>query len=119
GITYRRRYLANLQLAPVLDLLVIDDTNPRSVLFQARALVEHLAALPASPSAGPRSPQQRIATAILAELQLADAEALAASAAEGDRPALKALLTRLGEQLPALSDSLSSSYLSHAAVSRN
>ncbi len=119
GITYRRRYPANLQVAPVLDLLLIDDTNPRSMLFQARAVVDHLAALPTSAAAGPRTPQQRIATAVLAELQLADAEALAAGRPGGERPALQALLTRLGEQLPALSDSLSSSYLSHAAVSRN
>jgi uncharacterized alpha-E superfamily protein len=119
GMTYRRRYLANLQVAPVLDLLLIDDTNPRSVMFQAHALVEHLAALPSSTGAGARTPQQRIATSVLAELQLADAGALAAADPAGTRPALQALLARLAEQLPALSDSLSSSYLSHAAISRN
>ncbi len=57
GMTYRRRYLANLQVAPVLDLLLIDETNPRSVIFQLRALVEHLAALPnPTPSAAPAPP---------------------------------------------------------------
>ena len=81
GMTYRRRYLATLQLAPVLDLLLLDETNPRSVMFQLRALVDHLAALPAPAVGGARTPQQRIGIATLAELQLADAES-----ARGDRP---------------------------------
>jgi uncharacterized circularly permuted ATP-grasp superfamily protein/uncharacterized alpha-E superfamily protein len=119
GMTYRRRYLANLQVAPVLDLLLTDETNPRSVFFQLRALVDHLAALPTQSAGGTRTPQQRIAIAAQAELQLADADALARTDAAGKRPALETLLTRLADQLPALSDSLSSSYLSHAAVSRN
>ena len=33
-MTYRSRYLSNLQVAPVLDLLVCDDTNPRSIAYQ-------------------------------------------------------------------------------------
>src|SRR5262249_33961475 len=60
GMTYRRRYLARLQTAPVIDLLLTDDTNPRSVLYQVRALVEHVRALPPWPGAGVRSPQLRL-----------------------------------------------------------
>ena len=38
AITYRRRYLPSLHAAAVLDLLLADETNPRSVVFQlARA----------------------------------------------------------------------------------
>jgi uncharacterized circularly permuted ATP-grasp superfamily protein/uncharacterized alpha-E superfamily protein len=37
-ITYRTRYLGQLQPAPVLDLVMLDDTNPRSLLFQLRAI---------------------------------------------------------------------------------
>ena len=46
GMTYRRRYLANLQVVPVVDLLVTDDTNPRSVVFQLEALADHFPHLP-------------------------------------------------------------------------
>ena len=35
SMTYRRRYFARPQLAPVLDLLLLDDTNTRAVAFQA------------------------------------------------------------------------------------
>ena len=34
-ITYRSRYLARPEWLPVLDLLVLDSANPRSVMFQA------------------------------------------------------------------------------------
>jgi uncharacterized alpha-E superfamily protein len=41
SMTYRYRYLSTLQLAPVLDLILVDETNPRSVIFQMIALGEH------------------------------------------------------------------------------
>ena len=117
GMTYRRRYRATLLAAPVLDLLLTDDTNPRSVIFQLRALTRHLEALPA-PATGFRSPQLRIAQNALAELELTDIEALAVVDG-GRRAGLGELLAKLGRLIPALSDSLSSSFLSHAVVSRN
>jgi len=46
SITYRRRYLAGLHPAAVVDLLLVDDGNPRAVLFQIEALREHLLHLP-------------------------------------------------------------------------
>jgi hypothetical protein len=103
----------------VVDLLLTDEGNPRSVIFQLRALCDHLEALPAPAGAGLRSQQARVAIATLAELQLADALSLSETDAKGARPALAELLARLAKQLPALSDSLSSSYLNHAVVSRH
>jgi uncharacterized alpha-E superfamily protein len=41
-ITYRTRYLGQLQPAPVLDLVMLDDSNPRSLVFQLRAIEQHL-----------------------------------------------------------------------------
>ena len=41
-ITYRTRYLGQLQPAPVLDLVVLDDSNPRSLMFQLRTIDSHL-----------------------------------------------------------------------------
>jgi uncharacterized circularly permuted ATP-grasp superfamily protein/uncharacterized alpha-E superfamily protein len=38
SITYRSRYLAVLQPAPVLDLLLADDGNPRGLAFQLTAM---------------------------------------------------------------------------------
>ena len=119
GITYRRRYLANLQVTPVLDLLLTDATNPRSVIFQLAALGQHIDALPALPNTQVSSPQHRLLLSASNQIELADLTQLCALDSEGERPALKQLLRHLGTVLPALSDSLSNTYLSHANVSRH
>jgi uncharacterized alpha-E superfamily protein len=117
GMTYRRRYLNRLEAAPVLDLLLADEGNPRSVIFQINSLVDHIAGLPRDATVAVRTPEQRLALELRAELQLADIDALA-TPVDGERAALLALFERWTEELPALSDSLSASYLSHATVSR-
>lgn len=41
-ITYRGRYLGALEPAPVLDLSLLDESNPRSLAFQVHAIDRHL-----------------------------------------------------------------------------
>ena len=119
-MTYRRRYLANLQVGagarPAADRR--DQPALGDVPAARAGRAPRGAARPVG--SGVRSPQQRIALAALAELQLADVEALAP--ARRRRPARRRWPTcwpAWPTQLPALSDSLSSSYLSHAMVSRH
>jgi uncharacterized alpha-E superfamily protein len=50
-VAYRRRYRSDVRLAAIEDLLVHDDTNPRSLVFQLDRINEHLAALPWNPDA--------------------------------------------------------------------
>ena len=45
-ITYRRRFRSRLHLQTVLDQLLLDDTNPRSVIYQINRLQKHIANLP-------------------------------------------------------------------------
>ena len=47
SITYRARYMTRPQWLPVLDLLVSDETNPRSIAYQALGLSDYLARLAA------------------------------------------------------------------------
>lgn len=44
-VAYRRRYRSDVELGAVLDLLVHDDANPRSLAFQLDRLREHMASL--------------------------------------------------------------------------
>ncbi|MFO1496337.1 MAG: circularly permuted type 2 ATP-grasp protein [Lysobacterales bacterium] len=44
-ITYRTRYLASPQLMPVLDLLLLDDSNPHALGFQLDRLLDTLTRL--------------------------------------------------------------------------
>jgi uncharacterized circularly permuted ATP-grasp superfamily protein/uncharacterized alpha-E superfamily protein len=68
-ITYRSRYLTGPSPLPVLDLVLLDPDNPRSLAFQVQALVDHIAALP--PLDDNSLPEQTLldARAILAPLQ--------------------------------------------------
>jgi uncharacterized alpha-E superfamily protein len=51
SITYRSRYLTSMQPDLVLDLLLLDEANPRSVAYQLARLREHIDRLPGEPSA--------------------------------------------------------------------
>jgi len=118
AMTYRRRYRATLQVAPVVDLLAADEGNPRSILFQLVALAEHIAALPRDPTLARRSPEERIAFEALSAFRLLDVDVVCAP--DGDaRPALRELCTGLIANMQRLSDALSGSYLAPATVSRS
>ncbi len=45
-MTYRSRYLNVFQIVPFVDLLLLDDDNPRSCAFQLAAIENHLRELP-------------------------------------------------------------------------
>ena len=47
-ITYRSRYRTRFMIEPVLDLLLVDETNPKSLGFQLAQLSEHIEHLPRS-----------------------------------------------------------------------
>ena len=49
SVTYRSRYLAAPEWLPVLDMVMRDDANPRSLAFQAKGLAEYIAKLEATP----------------------------------------------------------------------
>ncbi len=50
-VAYRRRYRSDVRVDAIEDLLVHDDSNPRSLAFQLDRINEHLAALPWNPDA--------------------------------------------------------------------
>ena len=83
SMTYRRRYFAEPQLAPVLDLLLADDTNPRALAFQLAALADHLAQLPRHPKAPSPTREERIVAHAIDALAAADFDALSQPGADG------------------------------------
>jgi len=119
-MTYRRRYPAGLQVAPAVDLLLADDSNPRSVLFQLRTLQQHMLGLPTTAAGGARSQQHRLLLSATSQIELSEAIGLCTASGEpAVREGLRGLLERLGALLPSLSDSLSETYLYHAKVARH
>ena len=119
SMTYRRRYLSMIQAAPVLDLLLADETNPRSLAYQLAALGESIDRLPRDPALPGRSTEQRLVLANLTELRLADIDTLARAEQSGCRTRLVALVSRLEADLPVLSEVIAASYFSHLQTSRH
>jgi uncharacterized circularly permuted ATP-grasp superfamily protein/uncharacterized alpha-E superfamily protein len=118
AMTYRRRYQEGVQAAAVLDLLLADEANPRSLAYQLVALTDDVDHLPREASRPGRSAEQRLMLSSLTALRLADVQQLAGLDECGGRPALDELLGRLASALPALSDAITQTYLSHLQPSR-
>jgi uncharacterized circularly permuted ATP-grasp superfamily protein/uncharacterized alpha-E superfamily protein len=72
-ITYRQRYVMVAARAPVVDLTLLDPSNPRSVAFQFDQIESHLAAMPDMRADGRPSLPRQIAMATAARLRTADA----------------------------------------------
>jgi uncharacterized alpha-E superfamily protein len=118
SMTYRYRYLTSLQLAPLLDLLLTDETNPRSVGFQLGALADHVRQLPAKESNPLRNRETRIMIAAQAELRLVDVDVLARPKDNGVRWNLDNFLADITLQLWQLSDSITQTYFTHVGPSQ-
>src|ERR1051326_4471695 len=78
-ITYRSRYNLLPHIVAVYDLVLLDDTNPRSILFQLSQLVKHFDRLPRERESALPSPSQRILLESLTRLRLTDPHTLAAA----------------------------------------
>ena len=119
SMTYRSRYLTALQCAPVLDLLLTDDTNPRAVLYQLMRLAEHVDGLPRDRSLTSLSPAQKRVTAMLTRLRLAEVGVLCQVGRNGRRGYLETALAELQSDFMGLSDTITHHYLSHAELTRH
>ncbi len=118
SMTYRYRYRSALQLAPLLDLVIVDDSNPRAVGFQLNALSGHVGNLPVEPGDAGHSLEQQTMLAAQTTIRLSDVEALCEIDPEGNRERLEAFLVQLEEQLRRLSDQITHHYLIHSSPSR-
>ena len=101
-ISYRQRYVMVAALAPVIDLVMLDPNNPRSVVFQFERIEAHLDALPKHNVAGRLSPVQQIAAAIATRLRTANATDID-----------DGLIMDIEQSLMQLSDSISSTFLTN------
>lgn len=119
SITYRSRYFTVLQPAPVVDLLMNDEANPRSLAFQLKDLARHCAGLSSLPT-GTGWPllQQRQMEAAAAQLLDADVELLCEERLGSRRARLDGLLEDLATALPAFSQAIAITYFSHAEMER-
>lgn len=75
-ISYRMRYVMVAARAPVLDLVLLDPRNPRSVAFQTERLMEHMRALPGHTADGILNAGERRLASTITALRVTDAAAV-------------------------------------------
>ncbi len=103
-ITYRRRYRSHAHLETMLDLLLLDPDNPRSLAHQLDLLLEDVRALPAGPGAPRVSDAEKHALETSTVLRLADTATLAADV--DGRSELARFLARVIDGLHATADAI-------------
>jgi uncharacterized alpha-E superfamily protein len=119
AMTYRARYKSVPSLPPVLDLLLSDETNPRSLAFQFGEIDRHLVVMPLEQAQGPISAARKIVIAARTDLRLADVEKLASvKTRAGRRTHLARLLERVEEATNELTDVITLTYFSHTQERR-
>ena len=113
-MTYRSRYLDNLQQNAVLDLCLTDETCPRSIVSQLIALADHVEALPADLQSVLRTDEKRSVMATLHAIRMISEQQLA------DRPGkeIMEIMTSTEQQMKHLSDVLTRRYLLHSGAPR-
>jgi uncharacterized alpha-E superfamily protein len=105
-VTFRRRYRGRSGTDALVELLVVDQHNPRSVAYQLARVQADLRALPiSSPTARPL----RLLDSLVEAVRTADPASLAAGG-DGQRPALEPFLADLHEQLRDVSEAIRTQY---------
>ena len=120
SMTYRTRYLSSVQLPAVIDLLLVDETNPRSIAFQVEVIAEHLEALPHDRSSAVLSEEMHLVTAMASALKLTDVMQLCGRTNQrGVRKDMAAFVLKIENQTYRLSDALARRYFSHVSPTRS
>ncbi len=113
-ITYRRRYQSGTRVGALLDLVLQDEDNPRSLAFQLLKLNDLTQRLPRESGVKALTSAQKLALEALTAIRLADIDQLASiPPKEKTRVGLASLLERLASILPALSDDITALYFRH------
>ncbi len=117
-MTYRSRYLNLVRVAPALDLLVTDETNPRSIRFQLDEITRVLSKLPSGVRVVGLGADEKLAFDLMHHVRMADPNELSDDCGTDRRPNLQRLLTRLIEGLPELSNAVAARYLIHTGTTQ-
>ncbi len=115
--TYRSRYLTAIRTRYVLELLLVDETNPRSVAYQIVTLNDRIGGLP-EPNEGVDAGEHTIVPRLLMTVRSARLDELKRRDVRGQRLTLEAHLQTLRNGVTDFADALTARYLSHSAPSR-
>ncbi len=118
-MTYRHRYASSIQAAVVLDLLLLDETNPRSVGYQLVQIQKQVTGLPHRSRPPHRGPEDRLALETLTALRVADLDRTSRPDWDpGTDETVSRTFADLSTRLLTLSTLLSRDYFSHVEAQR-
>jgi uncharacterized circularly permuted ATP-grasp superfamily protein/uncharacterized alpha-E superfamily protein len=113
-ITYRARYQSVPNLENLLHLLLLDDSNPRSMIYQISELQKVMSEMPLDQDSDGLSESQRILLIAYHELVLAEPNKMANVISKaGNRTQLRRVLKRLDTTLTTLSELVTATYFAH------
>lgn len=115
-ICYRHHYRNNMEPAAFLELLLLDENNPRSLAYQVVRLQRHVAKLPREKSGSQLSLEQRLIIEVSSALRLAEIDTLLAVDENDVRQNLDQFLVHLNERLGALSNAVTAAYFRHESA---
>lgn len=117
-ISYRRRYRARMGVQSSLDLVMLDTSNPRSLLFQLNEMTEHLQSLPHKVEVRHEIPlEERCALEARTLVQLSQLKALS-TRTNGERVHMKKQLAKLRDLMAVVSQAVSDKYFDHKTSSQ-
>ena len=112
-VTYSKRYRTFPRLDLVLELLLLEPNNARSLLYQITRLSMNIDALPRQPHSARLTPERRLLVEIDSNLRLLDLDELCQES-DGSRRGLEDFVDRMSESISKLSDVLTLTYFRHA-----
>ncbi|MES2647136.1 MAG: circularly permuted type 2 ATP-grasp protein [Bacteroidota bacterium] len=118
-VNYRYKYKAHIQLPLVLDLLLFDPTNPRSLIFQVERLKAYMDVLPKTTVSKKLTGHERVVFEAYTILRLSDKDELCKVDYEsGQFKKLDEMLEQLYGMLGTVPVSISKTYFKHAQEPR-
>ena len=117
-ITYRTRYQSTVAILPLLDLLIADYTNPRSIAFQLELINEHIRELSHLPRLGQLTEQIQ-SEELVRFVEDFNLSMITGIDAVGNRPNLSEYLQRVIDMVQDLSVLINDRYLSHVQPTHN
>ncbi len=114
-LTYRRRYRGRTQIGTVLELLLLDVGNPRSLAYQLQAMGADLKALP---DASGTSLPERLLEEQVARVRRCNVTEFDQAGPEGERTDLLKFLGDTHEALSSLAEAIAAQHFWHPAKMR-
>ncbi len=114
-VNYRYKYRAHIQLPLVLDLMLLDPNNPRSLVYQLDRLKAYLSQLPKTQMGHTLAEHERLILEAYTLLKLADKDELAKADNETTRyENLHNFLSSMNTLLLSIPGAISKTYFKHA-----